>query len=88
MNPLTGTAIAAQLKHQFMNNGKTTFTAGFEHSLSSSTLVKSRMDSNGKVGALIQQDISKKLFFTMAGEVDFRNLGRFPKIGCSIAIRP
>ncbi|KAH7550351.1 hypothetical protein JRO89_XS13G0175700 [Xanthoceras sorbifolium] len=88
VNPLSRTAIAAELKHRFVNNGTTTFTVGGQHALFPSTLVKARMDSDGKVGALIQQDLLKKLYLSVAGEVDFRDMDRFPKIGFSIALRP
>lgn len=63
IKPFTWTPIAAKLKRWFMNNGKITFTGGFEHSLLSSTLVKPRIDYNGKVGCLIQQYIKEVVIF-------------------------
>ncbi|KAK2663965.1 hypothetical protein Ddye_002539 [Dipteronia dyeriana] len=88
MNPLTSTAIAAELKHGFGNNGETTFTVGGQHSLFPSTLVKARMDTDGKVGALIQQDLLKKFYLTISGEADFRDMDRPPKVGFSMALTP
>ncbi|KAK3226348.1 hypothetical protein Dsin_006210 [Dipteronia sinensis] len=88
VNPLTRTAIAAELKLGFANNGKTTFTVGGQRALFPSTLVKARMDTEGKVGALIQQDILKKFYLTISGEVDFRDMNRPPKIGFSMALNP
>ncbi|KAJ0049341.1 hypothetical protein Pint_15262 [Pistacia integerrima] len=53
LNPLSRSAIAAELKHSFFIERPTILTVGGQHALSPSTLVKARMDSNGKVGALI-----------------------------------
>ena len=88
MNPLTRTAIAAELKHGFDKNGKTTFTVGGQRALFPSTQVRARMDTNGKVGALIQQDLLKKFYLTISGEVDFRDMNRSPKVGFSVALMP
>ncbi|KAI9174817.1 hypothetical protein LWI28_023151 [Acer negundo] len=88
VNPLTRTAIAAELKHGFSNNGKTTFTVGGQRALFPSTLVKARMDTNGTVGALIQQDLLKKFYLSISGEVDFRDMNRPPKVGFSMALQP
>ncbi|KAK0586943.1 hypothetical protein LWI29_014877 [Acer saccharum] len=88
MNPQTRTAIAGEFKYGFGNNGKTTFAVGGQRALFPSTLVKARMDTNGKVGALIQQDILKKFYLTISGEVDFRDMNRLPKVGFSMALVP
>ncbi|KAI9173716.1 hypothetical protein LWI28_005285 [Acer negundo] len=88
VNPLTRTAIAADLKYGFDKNGTATFTVGGQRALFPSTLVKARMDTKGKVGALIQQDLLKKFYLTISGEVDFRDINKPPKVGFSMALMP
>ncbi|XP_031252344.1 mitochondrial outer membrane protein porin of 34 kDa-like [Pistacia vera] len=89
LNPLSRSAIAAELKHSFFIERTTILTVGGQHELFPSTLVKARMDSNGKVGALIQQGFWQKFFLSIAGEFDFKdNDRRRPKIGLSAALAP
>ncbi|KAJ0105904.1 hypothetical protein Patl1_17852 [Pistacia atlantica] len=89
LNPLSRSAIAAELKHSFFIERTTILTVGGQHELFPSTLVKARMDSNGKVGALIQQGFWQKFFLSIAGEFDFKdNDRRRPKIGLSATLAP
>ncbi|MED6193395.1 hypothetical protein PIB30_018924 [Stylosanthes scabra] len=88
VNSLTRSAIAAEVNHSISEN-KTSFMLGAQHALLPSTLIKARLDSYGKAGALIQQDFWKKFYVTMAAEIDFR--GReltIPKLGFSMALCP
>lgn len=89
VNPLAQTAVAAELKHHFSTND-TIITMGTQQAITTSTLVKARVDTKGKVGALIQQQFFQKLYFSIAGEVDFRpnSLNWIPKIGMTVALRP
>lgn len=65
MIPLTRTAIAAELKHSFSNNGSisdaipTTLTVGTQHELFPSTLVKARINTDGKE-LLLSRNLSGK----------------------------
>lgn len=89
LNPLTRSAVAAELKHSFSIDRTTTLTVGGQHALFPSTLIKARMDSNGKVGALVQQGFWQKFFLAISGEFDFKdNDRRRPKIGLSAALAP
>ncbi|KAK7265770.1 hypothetical protein RJT34_33393 [Clitoria ternatea] len=89
VNPLTKTAIAAELKHS-LSVKETGLTIGAQHSFFPQTLVKARLDTYGKVGALIQQGFWEKFFITMAGEVTFgaTDSNNVPKVGVSVALRP
>ncbi|XP_030938831.1 mitochondrial outer membrane protein porin of 36 kDa-like [Quercus robur] len=86
MNPLTNTAIGAELKHTF-SNSDSAITVGGQHALFPSTLMKARINTYGRAGALIQQVFWEKLALTVAGEVDFMDINETPKIGLSIAFR-
>ncbi|KAK9925957.1 hypothetical protein M0R45_023214 [Rubus argutus] len=87
-NPLTQTAIAAELKHSFSIND-TAFAIGAQQELFPSTLVKGRISTHGKVAALIQQGLWEKIFLSISGEVDFTDTREIttPKIGLSLAVR-
>ncbi|KAK7388977.1 hypothetical protein VNO78_23808 [Psophocarpus tetragonolobus] len=89
VNPLTKTAIAAEVKHS-LSMGETSATIGAQHAFFPQTLVKARFDTFGKAGALIQQGFWERCFISMAGEVEFRTSDNtlHPKIGVSVALRP
>ncbi|XP_030531250.1 mitochondrial outer membrane protein porin of 36 kDa-like isoform X2 [Rhodamnia argentea] len=92
VNPLTQTAVAAELKHGF-STSYTSITMGTQQAISTSTLVKARVDTKGKLGALIQQKCLQKLYLSIAGELEFRRNSRnsldwIPKIGMTFSMRP
>lgn len=87
VNPLTKTAIAAEVKHRFSLN-ETGVTIGAQHALFPYTMVKARLDTYGKVGTLIQQQLWQSFFISMAGEMDFRATSKLPKVGLSLALKP
>ncbi|XP_061346662.1 mitochondrial outer membrane protein porin 1-like [Gastrolobium bilobum] len=85
VNPLTKTAIAAEVKHS-LSMKETGVTIGAQHAFFPQTVVKARLDTSGKVGALIQQGFWQRFFVTMAGEMDF-GTNELPKVGVSMALR-
>ncbi|CBI15271.3 mitochondrial outer membrane protein porin of 36 kDa isoform X1 [Vitis vinifera] len=87
INPLTSTAIAAELKHTFSQN-ETSLTLGAQHEVAPLTVIKARADTTGKVGALFQHQLVSKIFLTLAGDVDIQELKTSPTIGLSLALRP
>ncbi|XP_059642730.1 mitochondrial outer membrane protein porin of 36 kDa-like [Cornus florida] len=87
LNPLTSTAVAAELTHRFFSN-ETVLSLGTQYALLPITTVKARLTTNFKVGALIQQQLWSPLLLTIAGEVDFKAVTNKAKLGLSLAIRP
>ncbi|KHN48663.1 Mitochondrial outer membrane protein porin 1 isoform B [Glycine soja] len=89
VNPLTKTAIAAELNHS-LSMGETSATVGAQHAFLPQTLVKARFDTFGRAGALIQQGFWERCFVTMAGEVEFNTSDNnlHPKVGVSVALKP
>ncbi|XP_027333181.1 mitochondrial outer membrane protein porin 1-like isoform X2 [Abrus precatorius] len=89
VNPLTKSAIAAELKHT-LSLGETGLTIGAQHAFFPQTLVKARLDTYGTAGALIQQGLWERCFITMAGEVKFGTTDNklIPKFGVSVALKP
>ncbi|KAJ4826869.1 hypothetical protein Tsubulata_032448 [Turnera subulata] len=86
LNPLSRTAVAAELKHRF-SNGATTVTVGGQHSLFPYTLMKARINSKGRVGGLIQLEFLEKLFIGITGETDMWADNNISKFGLSMAFK-
>ncbi|KAG6686779.1 hypothetical protein I3843_11G038200 [Carya illinoinensis] len=84
INPPTNTAVAAELKHTFSVND-TALTIGGQHAILPFTLLKARLSTYGRAGALIQQELFEKLVLTIGGELDFMDIRSVPKLGLSVA---
>ncbi|XP_027339293.1 mitochondrial outer membrane protein porin of 36 kDa-like isoform X2 [Abrus precatorius] len=89
VNPLTKTAIAAEVKYDLLDNETTGVTVGAQHALFPCTLLKARLNSYGKVSALIRQKLGNKFAITVAGELNLneKDKEKFPKVGVSMALR-
>ncbi|XWS60605.1 hypothetical protein CRYUN_Cryun07bG0049900 [Craigia yunnanensis] len=87
LNPPTRTAVAAELKHRF-SEGATTLTVGAQHALFPFTLVKARMNTDGKVSAVLRQEVWQRFYVSIAGEIDLRDSYNIPRIGLSMALNP
>ncbi|CAL9031212.1 unnamed protein product [Prunus brigantina] len=70
VNPLTNTALGAELKHSFSTND-TALAVGARHAFLPSTLAKARVSTHGSVAVVIQQGFWQKIFMSISGEVDF-----------------
>ncbi|XP_057951333.1 mitochondrial outer membrane protein porin of 36 kDa-like [Malania oleifera] len=87
LNPLTNTAIAAELAHSFSGHSSYV-TIGTQHLLFPTTLVKARVSTYGRIGAIIQHELLPNFFITMAAEVETSATKRGAKAGLSVAFRP
>ncbi|XVE54844.1 hypothetical protein DITRI_Ditri03aG0115100 [Diplodiscus trichospermus] len=86
LNPPTRTAVAAELKHRFSENA-TILTIGAQHALFPFTLVKARMNTDGKISAVLRQELLQSFYVSIAGELDLRDSNGIPRIGLSMAIK-
>ncbi|XP_050123613.1 mitochondrial outer membrane protein porin 1-like isoform X1 [Malus sylvestris] len=86
VNPLSNTALGAELKHRFSTNDSA-LAVGAQHAFFPSTLAKARVSTHGNVGVLIRQGFWQKLFLSMSGEVDFMGVQRSPRFGLSLSVR-
>lgn len=87
MNPLTKTAVGAEVSHNFSTN-ENTITVGTQHALDPLTTVKARVNNFGKASALIQHEWRPKSLFTISGEVDTRAIEKSAKVGLALALKP
>ncbi|XVF50179.1 hypothetical protein PTKIN_Ptkin04bG0075000 [Pterospermum kingtungense] len=87
LNPLTRTAVAAELKHRFSEDA-TTLTVGAQHALFPFTLLKARINTDGKFSAVLRQNVWQSLYVSIAGEIDLRDSNNTPRIGLSMTLKP
>ncbi|XVF54260.1 hypothetical protein PTKIN_Ptkin05aG0166100 [Pterospermum kingtungense] len=87
LNPTARTAVAAELEHRFSEDA-TTLTVGAQHALFPYTMVKARMNTDGKVGAALSQEVWRRFYVSIAGEMDLKDSRNLPRIGLSMALKP
>ncbi|KAI8017427.1 hypothetical protein LOK49_LG04G03799 [Camellia lanceoleosa] len=87
VNPLTKTAVGAEVIHSF-SSSVNTITIGTQHSLDPLTTVKARVNNTGKASALIQHEWRPKSLFTISGEVDTKSIDKGAKFGLALALKP
>jgi len=87
VNPLTKTAVGAEVSHSFSTN-ENTITVGTQHALDPLTTVKARVNNFGKASALIQHEWRPKSLFSISGEVDTRAIEKSAKVGLALALKP
>ncbi|XP_077247821.1 mitochondrial outer membrane protein porin of 36 kDa-like [Tasmannia lanceolata] len=87
VNSLKNTAVGAELSHSFSSNDNT-LTIGTQHALDPLTMVKARVNNNGKTSALIQHEWRPKSLVTLSGEVETRSIEKNAKIGLALALKP
>ncbi|KAF7819675.1 outer plastidial membrane protein porin [Senna tora] len=87
INPLTSTAVGAEVTHRFSTN-ENTLTIGSQHALDPLTTLKARVNNFGKASALIQHEWRPKSFFTISGEVDTKAIEKSAKVGLALALKP
>ncbi|KAI6671196.1 hypothetical protein NL676_006081 [Syzygium grande] len=87
VNPVTKTAIGAEVTHSFSSNVNT-ITVGTQHALDPLTTLKARINNSGKASALIQHEWRPRSFFTVSGEVDTKSIDKSAKVGLALALKP
>lgn len=87
VNPLTNTAVGAELTHNFPTN-ESTLTFGAQHSLDPLTTVKARVNNYGKASALIRHQWRQKSLITLSAEVDTMAIEKGSKVGLSLLLSP
>ncbi|GFP79279.1 mitochondrial outer membrane protein porin of 34 kDa [Phtheirospermum japonicum] len=87
VNPLTNTAVGAEVTHSFSSN-ENTITVGTQHALDLLTTVKARLNNFGKASALIQHEWRPKSLITVSTEVDTKSIDKSAKFGLALALKP
>uniref|UniRef100_A0A2N9G0A3 Mitochondrial outer membrane protein porin 2 n=1 Tax=Fagus sylvatica TaxID=28930 RepID=A0A2N9G0A3_FAGSY len=80
-------AAVGEITRKFSTN-ENTFTVGGSYAIDHLTVVKAKLNNNGKLGALLQHEVIPKSVLTVSGEVDTKALEKNPKFGLAIVLRP
>eukprot|EP00210_Caulerpa_lentillifera_P001458 g1399.t1 len=78
------TSAATEIHKAIRGDGTSLFVAGVSHKYESGAVVKTKLDSNGILSCLWQQDIEKGTNVAFSGEVDVKNLEKTAKVGVSV----
>lgn len=87
VNPLTNTAVGAEMTHSY-SSYQNTLAIGASHALDPLTLVKARVENDGKTSALLQHEWRPKSVFTISGELDTRAVEKRAKVGLAVSLKP
>lgn len=87
VNPITKTAVGAEVSHRFSTK-ENTLTLGTQHAIDSLTTAKLRFNNFGLASGLIQHEWRPKSFFTISGEVDTKAIEKSARIGIALALKP
>ncbi|XP_047336361.1 mitochondrial outer membrane protein porin 2-like [Impatiens glandulifera] len=71
-----------------LSTNENTFTFGGSISIDRLTVVKAKLNNNGKLGALLQHEVLPKSLVTISSEFDTKALNKSPKFGLALALKP
>lgn len=46
------------------------------------------MNTDGKIGAVLGQEVWQRFYISIAGEIDLRDNSNIPRVGLSMALKP
>ncbi|CAM8996761.1 unnamed protein product [Rhodiola kirilowii] len=87
VNPITNTAVGAEVTHSLTTN-QNTITVGTQYTLDPLTIVKARVNNFGNASALIQHEWRPRSLVTLSGEVDTKSIEKSAKVGLALALKP
>lgn len=77
----------AEITRRFSSN-ENTFTIGASYAVDPLTVLKTRLNNHGKLGALLQHELKPKSVLTLSGEFDTKALEKNPKLGLALTLKP
>ncbi|KAF5736223.1 mitochondrial outer membrane protein porin 2-like [Tripterygium wilfordii] len=87
LDQLKKTAAVGELARRFSTN-ENTFTVGGSYVVDPLTVVKAKLNNNGKLGAVLQHEVIPKSIVTISGEFDTKALDKNPRFGLALALKP
>ncbi|XP_058069855.1 mitochondrial outer membrane protein porin 2-like isoform X2 [Magnolia sinica] len=87
LDQLRKSAAVAEITRRFSTN-ENTFTVGGAYAVDPLTVVKTRLNNHGQLGALLQHELKPKSVLTISGEFDTKALDQNPRFGLSLALKP
>ncbi|KAH9604637.1 hypothetical protein KSS87_010349 [Heliosperma pusillum] len=85
VNPASKTAVGAEVSHSFSTNANIV-TIGAQHAMDPLTTVKARINSFGKLNALVQREFRPRSVFTLSAQLDTKSVEKSPKVGLALAL--
>lgn len=83
LRPSTNTAVGVEIARTFSTEVGDAII-GVEHTLNQFTKLKTRLSVNGIVSGLIQHELWPKTRVLVCGEIDTKDIRRWPKIGAAL----
>ncbi|KAA3461457.1 mitochondrial outer membrane protein porin 2-like [Gossypium australe] len=80
-------AAVAEISRRFSTN-ENTFTVGGAYAVDHLTLIKVKLNSHGRLGALLQHEVVLKSLLTISSEFDTKALEKSPRFGLALALKP
>ncbi|CAH2064565.1 unnamed protein product [Thlaspi arvense] len=80
-------AAVGEVFRKFSTN-ENVITVGGLYVVDHLTNVKAKLNSDGKLGALLQHEVLPKSIVTISGEFDTKTLEKNPRFGLSLALKP
>lgn len=83
----TRQALAAEIARSLNKDEATLVTLGYQRRLGNGSLTKVRLDNQGTVNVLYEQDVQKNTKLAFSGLFDATNLEKAPKVGVALDIK-
>ncbi|CAA7055939.1 unnamed protein product [Microthlaspi erraticum] len=83
----TRSAAVGELYRKLSTN-ENIITVGGMYAADHLTNVKAKLNSNGKLGALLHHEVLPKSIVTISGEIDTKTLDKYPRFGLSLSLNP
>ncbi|MBA0620281.1 hypothetical protein Golax_005230 [Gossypium laxum] len=87
MDQLKKSAAVAEISRRFSTN-ENTFTVGGVYAVDHLTLIKAKLNSHGRLGAVLQHEVVPKSLLTISSELDTKALEKSPRFGLALALKP
>ncbi|KAB1998486.1 hypothetical protein ES319_D12G092100v1 [Gossypium barbadense] len=87
MDQLKKSAAVAEISRRFSTN-ENTFTVGGVYAVDHLTLIKAKLNSHGRLGAVLQHEVVPKSLLTISSELDTKALEKSPQFGLGLALKP
>ncbi|KAG5535504.1 hypothetical protein RHGRI_023317 [Rhododendron griersonianum] len=84
---LKKSSAVGEITRRFSSN-ENTFTVGGSYAVDNLTLVKTKLNNHGKLGAVLQHELIPKSVLTISSEFDTKALDKTPRFGLALALKP
>ncbi|XP_030947846.1 mitochondrial outer membrane protein porin 2-like [Quercus lobata] len=87
LKKLNGGAVVGEVSRRFSSN-ENTLTVGCSYVVDHHTVVKTKLNNHGNLGALLRHELTHKSSLTISGAFDTKALEKNPKFGLALSLKP